>query len=663
MKNLDHIKLLLRTYVLGIVVFFFFRFVLFITELDKAGSFPGNLTDIIRAFVTGVRFDLVISGYIMLLPFMVVSVLYLFNLKAGFIYQLLFYTVFILYMISFVICAADIPYFDQFLSRFSVEAFQWMDTPKVVLQMILQEPRYYLIIIPLIILAVIFYRFLRTIFKPLKHGLLTRGNYILIIAVTLISLALIFIGIRGHAQKKKPIRVETASFGDNPFLNQLGLNPVFTLIVSYLDSHDESKRPVSYMDSDKAILQIQKYLNIHTPVPGMPIARLVSPDTVSNARPNVVLIIMESMSTAKMARYGNIKNLTPFLDSIANHSLYFENIYTAGKHTFNGIFGTYFSFPSIYKQHPMKDYGLMKYNGIAGTLKGLGYSTTYFTTHRGEFDNAESFLKANDFENIFTQRNYPEKEIKTAWGVPDDYLFRFAIPVIDSLYQVNKPFFVSLVTVSDHAPFYIPEYFRPRNREEKDQVVEYADWSMKQFIVAASEKKWFDSTLFVFIADHGSPVSYKYDISLDYHHTPLVIYAPYILKESRVYSCIGGQIDVFPTLMGILKQSYLNNTMGIDLLSEKRPYILINDDDKFGVLNNEYMLIRKSNGTSHLYDYKSGRKTDYRESNPEQAKDMEEYGKVHLQVFQDMLIRKQTYADPLLFIHQVPDPGKRLSSQ
>ena len=121
------------------------------------------------------------------------------------------------------------------------------------------------------------------------------------------------------------------------------------------------------------------------------------------------------MSAAKMSRNGNPNNLTPFMDSLAKNSLYFDNIYTTGKHTFNGIFSTLFSFPALYRQHPMKV--INNYDGIASVLSEKGYSTTYVTTHDSQFDNAEGFLRANKFQNIINESNYPSSEVKTTLGV------------------------------------------------------------------------------------------------------------------------------------------------------------------------------------------------------------------------------------------------------
>lgn len=642
MKQWNNIFIGLKNYLLIIPIFFCFRFILFLTEISKIESLKLDYIKVFQSFIIGLRFDLVIAGYILLLPFITISAMHLLNKHNRLIYKIVFLWTFILFSLTFTICAADIPYFNQFFTRFDTGAFQWIDSPVFVLKMIVQEPRYIIILIPLALVIAIYYKQLKKIIKPPAYA--TKGGiYFLRITVTLLFLGLMFVGIRGRVQKKSPIRIGTAYFSDNAFLNQLGLNPVFTLIKSYeYDQHPNNKR-ISLIEDEQAIAIVQSHLKHSFLIPDFPIARLIAPDTINDIKYNVVLIIMESMSAAKMKRHGSNKEITPFLDSISNHSYYFENIYTAGKHTFNGIFSTLFSFPAIFKQHPMKKSPMNKFNGIASTLKKNGYSTTYFTTHDGQFDNVEGFLRGNGFDNVITQADYPSKEVKTALGVPDDYMFRFSMPIIDQLSQQNQPFFVTFMTASDHGPYYVPDYFKAQSRDIKDRIVEYADWSLKTFIAESAKKDWFDNTLFVFIADHGAAIKASYDISLDYHHTPLIFYAPKLLKENKTFNCIGGQIDVFPTLMGFLKQPYINNTLGIDLLKEKRPYIIINDDDKFGVLDNDYLLIVRQDNSAKLFNYLHNDKKDYIKDFPDMAYEMETYGKSHLQLFQYLLHNNKQY--------------------
>jgi phosphoglycerol transferase MdoB-like AlkP superfamily enzyme len=603
------------------------------TQMDKI-SLTSEFWLVVKAFIMGIRFDVVIAGYVLFFPTFILSVLELLNIKYRIISGFLRHFIFAAFTLLFVVSAADIPYFNQFFSRFSIAAFEWMDSPVFVFKMITQEPKYFLYTIPWLILVYAFYKGMQRIWE-FENTRFVKGKIIVRTLVTLLFLGFIVLGMRGRLQEKSPIRVGTAYFCNNAFLNQMGLNPAFTLMRSYLDSKKEKNQPIALMDNQMAIEQVQNQLHIKAGIGRSPIARHIVPDSLENNKPNIVVVIMESMSAAKMERHGNTKNLTPFLDSLSHASYYFENIYSAGKHTYNGVFASLFSMPSLFLQHHLKD--IYAYNGMASTLKDLNYSTTYFTTHDGQFDNVEGFLFANDFERVVSQIDYPLNEVKTTLGVPDDFMFRFSMPILDEMAQTGKPFFTAFMTASDHGPFYIPDYFKPKNVDIKDQIVEYADWSLKQFIKLASQREWFKNTIFVFLADHGAPMNAIYDVSLNYHHSPLVIYAPFLLPESNSFKQVGGQIDMFPTVMGLLKIPYLNNTLGIDLLHEQRPYIYFNDDDKIGVLNQQYYLIFDKKGSRKLFKYVDKDTRNYVDEMPDLANDMEQYAKANMQVFQYML--------------------------
>ena len=633
------IRFILKIYLLALSVFSVFRIMLFLSEFDRIDEKEVAILTIIKSFIMGVRFDIVISGYILILPTLIFLTLELIGFKSKSIKQFFFYWIYILFTIAFTVSTADIPYFNQFYDRFSVGAFEWMESYKIVISMIFQEPKYFLFIIPFILLEIVFYILLKKIFE--QENETQKINFFLNTFVSLIFLAIVFLGIRGRIEEKSPIRIGTAYFSNNSFLNKLGLNPSFTLMRSYLDSKDEDNRVVKFMDDKLAIEMVQKNLGITKTQYNSPIAREVQPDTLLSAQPNVVLIIMESMSAAKMKRHGSTEELTPFLDSLSHNSIYFENIYTAGKHTFNGIFSTLFSFPALYRQHSMKTNN--QYDGISTSLLKNGYSTTYFTTHDSQFDNIEGFLRSNNFQNVISQSDYPVSEVKTTLGVPDDFMFRFSIPKINELSERENPFFVTFMTTSDHSPFYVPEYFQPKAKAIESQIVQYADWSLQQFIQLASKEAWFNNTIFVFVADHGAAIDAKYDISLNYFHTPLIIYAPELFKANEVHQKIGSQIDVYPTVMGLIKQKYVNNTLGIDLLNEERKFTIINDDDKVGILDTDYLCIMKNNGAKlELYKYKEQDKSNYFDQEQEKALEMADYAKSNMQVHQIMISEGKT---------------------
>ena len=635
MKNVRAISLLVKIYLLVLSISSVFRLMLFFTEINRLEFSFETIQNVVKAFIMGIRFDVVIIGYVMILPSLFLLIQDVIVERSKFAHKFIRFWIFFLFSLAFVICAADIPYFNQFFSRFSIGAFDWMDSPRFVFNMIIEEPKYFIVVIPWVILVYLFYKFLQKIFK--QDYPISKMNIAVKIFLSVIFLFLMLLGIRGRIETKSPIRTGTAYFCNDPFLNQLGLNPVFALFKSYQYQLKEKSSLNNFIDEKVAIQNVQRHLSIENPFPFSPIAKEILPDTINEIKHNIVLIIMESMSAAKMQRHGNESNITPFLDSLSYQSIYFENIYTAGKHTYSGIFSTLFSLPTLNRHHPLKS--IKKYDGIASILKSLGYSTTYFTTHDSQFDNVEGFLRANDFENIISQSNYPSEEVKTVLGVPDDFMFRYSIPIINKINKQGKPFFVTFMTGSDHGPYYIPDYFMPLTEKKETQIVEYADWSLNRFIEMASATEWFNNTIFVFVADHGAALNVHHNMSLNYFHSPLIFYAPSILTP-KLFSNIGGQIDVYPTIMGLLKQPYIKNNLGVDLINDKRPYTFINGDDKTGVLDNEYLLIINNDNSKELYKYKGKEKTNYIDIYSAKAKEMDIYIKSNLQVSYSFQNRK-----------------------
>ncbi len=638
MRVKPSILLILKLYLTAIIIFFIFRVLLFFNGIEKINFDKVAALTIIKSFVMGVRFDIVISGYILILPAFVLLASEMLSVNLEKVKPFIFYWVFILFSISFSISAADIPYFNQFYERFSIGAFEWFDNLSFVVSMIVQEPKYLVFLFLFIIVDILFYFVLRKVFyKKLERIAISVFKNIFI---SIIFLGILFLGIRGRIDEKSPIRIGTAYFSNHSFLNKLGLNPVFTFMRSYLNSNDKENETVNLISNELAISKIKTYLNIDKTQYDSPIARTVIPDTISSNKPNIVIIIMESMTAARMQHFGNTNNLTPFLDSISHKAIFFENFYSAGKHTFNGIFSTLFSFPALYRQHTMKQ--IRAYDGIASTLLKKDYSTTFFITHDPQFDNMEGFLRANDFQNVIGKADYPSDEVKTTLGVPDDYMFRYAIPVINKMSAKGKPFLATFMTASNHGPYYIPDYYpNNKNRDIKEEIVAYSDWALKQFITKASKQAWFDNTIFVFVADHGAPIAANYDIAMNYFHVPLIIYAPKLIA-SKTYAKIGSQIDIYPTLMGLLNHKYTNNTLGIDLLKQNRKYTIINDDNQIGIVDATFLCVMKDYGKKlELYKYRNKDTNNYYNSNEEQAKKMAEFAKVNLQVTQKMILDKQ----------------------
>lgn len=644
---------LLSVFLIGILFFTLFRVFFLVFNFDQVRSIPSKTSFIAMAFFMGFRFDTVISMYLLALPAISLFIVQGMKKNIPWVNSIILWFLSIVYILSFSVCAADIPFFKQFFSRFTVMAFNWMDTPFFVFKMIFQEVRYFAFVIIFIFVAILFVILIRKLYKRFLVKMtvdrtLGKKRYLLInILLPLIVIFLMFVGARGRIAEKSPIQVGTAYFSDYSFINQLGLNPVFTLIRSYLDSKDPEKQSVHLMDDKTAIDFVRKEFNISSSdganQMASPILRSVNPGG-KPIKANIVLVIMESMSAELMKRYGNSNSLTPFLDSLANNSYCFDSIYTAGIHTMNGIYSTLFGYPALFKQHPLSIVEIPEYTGFSKVLKTNGYKTYYFTNHDEQFDNVGGFLKANNFDEIVSQKDYPSDKILSTLGVPDHYLFEFSIKHLKESNAGQKPFFAAFMTSSNHGPYIIPEDidFKPHNSSLTFQAVEYSDWAISHFLKLASKETWFDSTVFVFVADHGLVVGEPiYDIPLSYHHSPLIVYSK-LFNESKFIPDIGGQIDVFPTIMGLLNIKYNNNTMGVDLLNEGRRFIYFSSDDLVGCLDKTYFYVYRQNGEESLYKYRKNDTYNYLHDCKTIAASMKEYTFSMLQTSQWMITNKKT---------------------
>lgn len=643
-KEMPHpIRYTLKVYGLGMGMFFLFRTMLLFSNWDKVMSLPQDRIDLIlHAFWMGIRFDTVISNYILLLPFVLLSFSYFIRRGQKTMLRIISIYLTIFYSIAFMLCSADIPYFSYFSSRLTTAALAWTDNISFMFGMVFQEFKYWGMLIPLLLLLGFFSWRLKRIRKEQQLKVSREAwsitSFSINIFASLVFAGIMFIGIRGRVEKKSPIQVGTAFFCSHAFPNQLGLNPVFTFMHSYIEDNKSENKEKHIMDVDQAFNFASRKLGA-TDTADYSVGRKTNYDQIPGRKRNVVLVIMESMSAGKMGRYGNENNLTPFLDSLAQHSLSFDNMYTAGIHTFNGIFSTLYSIPAVYKKHPMKGFPIKNYTGLAPVLKDAGYTTTYFTTHDDQFDNIGGFLHANGFDQIVSQKDYPSNEVLSTLGVPDHFMFNYAFPILNEKAKENRPFLGCFMTTSDHGPYIIPKgiTFKPNAKDIRQQIIEYADWSIAQFMHKASKQDWYDNTIFVFVADHGYNGRSTYDMPLNYHHSPMIIYSPAWKNQAEAYQQMATQLDVSPTIIGLLGINWENKTLGIDLLNEERPFAYFCADNKLGCINEDYFLVMRENGPETLYRYKTKDTKDYSDSQESLLEQMRLYAKAMTTVAQKLM--------------------------
>ena len=609
----------LASYLLWLAIFFVARLALLL--LNSEALADCSFGDMARMFGIGLRFDTVIFCYLLLLPLVLVSVETFVGREIKALRRATTIMLVLEALPVLLILAADIPYYQHFANRFNVIAFDGLGGNfGTVFNMIAEEPSYGLMIIPVIAVGVAYWYVQRKIVrggvKPERGHLLSKTLY------TLLLLVLLFFGMRGNANfNTRPIQPGLAFFSNNQTLNQLGLNPCYVFIRS-LSRQDQVD--IRFCDDSTALSIVQQQLGIIQINDDYPILRKVEPSGESH-RYNVVLIIMEGMSANNLQRYGYPKAITPFLDSLLLHSLYFDNCYTTGDRTCLGTYSSVVAFPTLFGQQPMYNTPIRNFNSIAYELKKHDYHTTFFVGHNKDFDNTNAFMMANGFDRLYSEEDYPASALKNTYGAPDDFLFRFAVGKLDSLNSTGQPFLATILTVSNHEPYYIPERFRTADKDEREQVVSFSDDALRQFFAEAATRPWFDSTVFVLIADHGNSLDNTYPLSLSYFHSPLIFYAPAFVA-SQTNDNMASQADIFPTIMGLLNLPYYNNSFGIDLLREQHPCVGFMNSSAYGIIGKEWYMVKLADSDKKfLYRYRNGDPADQFSLHPDAADSLETY--------------------------------------
>ena len=218
---------------------------------------------------------------------------------------------------------------------------------------------------------------------------------------------------------------------------------------------------------------------------------------------------------------------------------------------------------------------------------------------------------------MHTIGNFREPEINV-WGISDKDLFLEANQVFK---KESRPFFAYIQTSGNHRPY--DKSISPRDTDfhklviPEEQLLKYGfgsldefnafryfDYCIQQFITAAQQEPYFQNTIFVFVGDHGVagnaeaiyPSVWTSERLTD-EHVPLLFYAPQLL-EAEWRKEVVSQIDILPTIAGMVHIAYKNTTLGRDLLdpNKKNNFAFItNTAGGIGIVTDDYYFTRNIN--------------------------------------------------------------------
>ncbi len=327
---------------------------------------------------------------------------------------------------------------------------------------------------------------------------------------------------------------------------------------------------------------------------------------------NVVYISVESLSGEYLKHFGSTQNITPFLDSLIPYSLFFENFYASGTRTVRGLEALSLAIPPTPGQSIVR----RKDNGdmftIGNVLKPKGYDVRYIYGGNAFFDNMGKYFGGNGYQ-VLDKRDIPENLVNhtTAWGVDDEASFNFTLQQCDKSYNEGNLFFNHIMTVSNHRPYTYPDgrIDIPSSKQDFTGGVKYTDFAINDFIKKAQKKPWFNNTIFVIVSDHFSRSAGKTDLPVNRYHIPCLIYAPQLIKPS-IEKRLVSQIDLAPTVLGFLNQSYTSRFLGSDVFKRDtlNDRIFISTYQDMGYIRNNKLVILSPRARVEMYsfDYFSG---------------------------------------------------------
>lgn len=361
-------------------------------------------------------------------------------------------------------------------------------------------------------------------------------------------------------------------FSSNAYANELAGNGLYDFGVAFTANELDYYRFYTHISDEEAFKIVRKEL-------ASPYSRYTGNNPFSvereinypgpEKRMNVVLISVESLSAEFMESFGSMKRITPNLDSLAEKSVFFTNLYASGTRTVRGLEALSLSIPPTPGQSVVKRPQNADLFSLGSVFRSKGYITQYLYGGYGYFDNMNTFFANNQYQ-VIDRSALDKREIhySNIWGVADEDLFTLTLKTLDSNYHSGKPFFTHVMTVSNHRPYTYPDgrIDIPPSRQVREGAVKYTDYAIGKFLHDAGSRPWFNNTLFVIAADHCAGSAGSVELPVTGYHIPLILYSPANLQPRKVNRLMA-QIDIPPTILGLLSFDYRSKFFGYDIFA------------------------------------------------------------------------------------------------
>ncbi|MDR2040639.1 MAG: sulfatase-like hydrolase/transferase [Bacteroidales bacterium] len=572
-------------------------------------SFLMDFGEWCATFGHGLRMDISMSGYISAIAALILT--FTSFSKGVVVSKALSVYTFLALLISGFLIISDMELYRHWGFRLDDTPLTYLKTPKEAFASV----NVWILLLQLAILAVLLWISWK-VYRKINAGLKkSRILGITGVPVFLFACALMILPIRGSLGVA-PMNVGFVyHHPNNIFANHAAINVVWNAAKSLMESDKVSE--YHFMDGQKAG---DLFSDCYPPAGYTHIL-------LKEEQPNILVIILESFSNRMIESLGGTPGVTPNLNRLCNEGIVFSNIYSASDRTDKGLLAVLSGYPShpVAKviNFPEKTRHLPFLNK---DLKNAGYHTEHVSGFDNKFSNIMSYL-GNAGYDIITDRDAfpPETYRGTKWGVPDHWVFE---KLLERCNDSGYPFFKSMITLSSHEPFDVPMETAIKGDDEESQFLNsafYTDKSLGAFIDAAKQTDWWEKTLIVITADHGSRFpgnipSYQ----PEKFHIPMIWTGGAVIKGDTVITTIAGQTDIAYTVLRQLgidnhKYRFSKDILGIPV----RSFAFYDFNDGFGFVTDSAQIAYDN--VSNMLIFQKGIETD----------GIVETGKAYMQTFSD----------------------------
>ena len=599
---------------LGRLFLFWFTFFVFQQLLFfyfGSDSYTGTSIEFGNSLLLGLRMNLSGILFITSIPilFLLASV---WGLNEKITNAVIKWETIILLVFCCILCAADIGIYKAWGTKFNAKALAYLAYPKEVLPLLYARETFFLV--PLLIGEIVFFLWFRkkivaefqTVFYKIPAKII----------VTILVLTFFIIGVRGGTQKV-PLNRNQVFYSKHQLLNYSAMNSFWNFSDLFFHPIETTKNPFPFYN-DKLALQYYQEFN--------KAAKDTTIHILKAKHPNIILIFLESWTADLVECVGGEKNVAPRFSDLAKEGTLFTNFYSTGYRTEQGLLAMLSGFPAQPQGSVIYSWGKFdKLPNLFTDMNSMGYYTSFFYGGRLQFDNVEAYLRSAGVQRLVGENDFVIKR-RVQWGAYDEETFALHIRELKTMKQ---PFFSTLGTVTTHEWFDsdVPKLFKSGDEvgDKFRNTMHYSDSCLYAYIKAAQHQSWYDSTLFILVADHGCRFPlYRNNYEIARHHIPMLLIGGALKEDYRgkINERVSSHTDIAATLLAQLNIHSSGYPRSKNIFNPYSPaFAYYAFDNGFGLVTKDKSII-----------YDNYQKKDMLNAAPDSLSlRLQKYGKAYLQ--------------------------------